>query len=259
MWGGPNPAFVPEPRLPMREPSIRACMRRDDIRAIALECKNHQAGRGWAGQRRQRFSREETDVADVARHRAHARCRGLLRWHLWIQARIVTHRRAGTDRLRQQTGWPGRHLRHQRRRDGAEAAHQQRGQRHRPHLVARRHEDRLNSDRDRAGNFEIYVKNADGTGVRRLANDPAADLGPRLVARRFEDGLRPGSWRHQLRDPCDERRRYGDDTAHPRTGRRRSSRLVARRNEDRLRQRAGRHRGYLSDERRRYRGEAAHP
>jgi dipeptidyl aminopeptidase/acylaminoacyl peptidase len=71
------------------------------------------------------------------------------------------------------------------------------------------------SDRDRAGDFEIYVMNADGTGVRRLTNDPAADLGP-AWSRRFEVGLRQGSWRHQLRDLRDECGRHGGEAAHER-------------------------------------------
>lgn len=34
-------------------------------------------------------------------------------------------------------------------------------------------------DRDLGGvNFEIYLMNADGTGVRRLTNDPADDFAP---------------------------------------------------------------------------------
>jgi hypothetical protein len=31
---------------------------------------------------------------------------------------------------------------------------------------------------DRHGNFEIYVMNADGTGMERLTNDPADDVDP---------------------------------------------------------------------------------
>jgi dipeptidyl aminopeptidase/acylaminoacyl peptidase len=68
---------------------------------------------------------------------------------------------------------------------------------------------------DRAGDFEIYVMIADGTGVRRLTNDPAADLGP-AWSRRFEVGLRQGSWRHQLRDLRDECGRHGGEAAHER-------------------------------------------
>jgi len=37
---------------------------------------------------------------------------------------------------------------------------------------------RIAFDSDRDGNFEIYVMNADGTGVTRLTNGPAADGGP---------------------------------------------------------------------------------
>ena len=43
----------------------------------------------------------------------------------------------------------------------------------------------------RDGNSEIYVVNADGSGLRRLTRNPAHDFSSRLVARRAEDRLRP--------------------------------------------------------------------
>ena len=46
-------------------------------------------------------------------------------------------------------------------------------------------------------NTEIYVMNADGTGLTRLTDDPGGDRRTRLVARRLEDRLRLGP-RRQL-------------------------------------------------------------
>ena len=64
-----------------------------------------------------------------------------------------------------------------------------------PGLVARRAQGRLRERRSPhrgRGNFDLYVMNADGSGLRRLTRDPASDVCAGLVAGRAEDRLQQG-------------------------------------------------------------------
>ena len=64
-------------------------------------------------------------------------------------------------------------------------------------LVARRAEDRVCERRWRpwrGDNPDLYVMNADGSGLRRLTRDPAWRRLPCLVARRAEDRLHENSF-----------------------------------------------------------------
>ena len=61
-----------------------------------------------------------------------------------------------------------------------------------------------------AGNYEIYVMNADGTNQTDLTNDPGTDDVASVVARRQQDRVREHS-RRQRRDLRHERRRHRPD------------------------------------------------
>ena len=98
----------------------------------------------------------------------------------------------------------------------------------------------------RSGNYDLYVINANGSGVRRLTTDPGIRRIPLVVAGRHPDRLREQPHRRQLRHLDHQRRPAGEPAASDqRPGGRRAAGVVARRAADRLRFEARRRLGDL--------------
>jgi hypothetical protein len=87
---------------------------------------------------------------------------------------VVAGRKA--DRLRLGHRRQLRRLRHQRGRGRKAKSHAPPGARQCSGVVAGRPEDAFTTKRD--GNFEVYVMNADGSGLQNVTNHTAPDRAP---------------------------------------------------------------------------------